>query len=47
MLPLIWTETDEIKEVVQRFDGFIITGGHDVDPKLYHEEEERLLWCLV
>lgn len=39
MLPLI-KDLDEIKEVVQRFDGFIITGGHDVDPILYHEEKK-------
>lgn len=45
MLPLI-KEMDEIKEVVQRFDGFIITGGHDVDPKLYHEEKKDYCGAL-
>ena len=45
MLPLI-KEMDEIKEVVQRLDGFIITGGHDVDPKLYHEEKKDYCGAL-
>ena len=37
MLPLTGEEGD-IDEILSRFDGFLFTGGHDVDPALYGQE---------
>ena len=39
MLPLTCEDTD-IENLVERFDGFLFTGGHDVDPALYGQEKE-------
>ncbi len=39
MLPLIWDETD-IREIVDSFDGFVFTGGHDVAPEVYNMKDE-------
>ena len=41
MLPL----TDEkaaLEEILERFDGFLFTGGHDVDPVIYGQEKTAL-----
>lgn len=32
------TDETEIKRLAEMCDGFLFTGGHDVSPKLYHEE---------
>ena len=39
MLPLISDEED-IGKLVEKFDGFIITGGHDVGPEVYGMTDE-------
>ena len=39
MLPLTGEDVD-IENLVERFDGFLFTGGHDVDPALYGQEKE-------
>ena len=39
MLPLT-SDEDEIKQLVSEFDGFIITGGHDVGPEVYGMTDE-------
>lgn len=31
-------EENELKRIAELCDGFLFTGGHDVDPRLYHEE---------
>lgn len=41
MLPLTDARED-IEEILSRFDGFLFTGGHDVDPKLYGQEKTAL-----
>ena len=33
MLPLTGEDTD-LEEILSRFDGFLFTGGHDVDPAI-------------
>ena len=38
MLPLLMDEGD-IRQAVDTFDGFLLTGGHDVSPELYGEEK--------
>lgn len=41
MLPL--TDNDgDMEEILSRFDGFLFTGGHDVDPKIYGQEQTEL-----
>lgn len=37
MLPLI-TDKDAILTLIEKFDGFLLTGGQDISPELYHEE---------
>lgn len=39
MLPLTEGEED-IAEILSRFDGFLFTGGHDVDPGVYGQEKQ-------
>lgn len=39
MLPLTSADID-IENLVEHFDGFLFTGGHDVDPALYGQEKE-------
>lgn len=41
MLPLT-AEEDDLREILSRFDGFLFTGGHDVDPGLYGQEKTEL-----
>lgn len=41
MLPLT-AEEEDLEEILGRFDGFLFTGGHDVDPKLYGQEKTEL-----
>lgn len=41
MLPLTQDETD-LEEILERFDGFLFTGGHDVDPAIYGQEKTDL-----
>lgn len=41
MLPLTG-DGDDIAEILSRFDGFLFTGGHDVDPRLYGQEKTTL-----
>lgn len=37
MLPLIH-DKQTLQQIVETFDGFLFTGGHDISPVLYHEE---------
>lgn len=46
MLPLVHTDED-IEEILNRFDGFLFTGGHDVDPKIYGQEKTDLCGDLA
>lgn len=39
MLPLTGNEED-LEEIARRFDGFLFTGGPDVNPALYGQEKE-------
>lgn len=39
MLPLT-DDKDSISQLVEGLDGLVLTGGHDVDPKLYGEKPE-------
>ena len=41
MLPLTGEDAD-LEEILSRFDGFLFTGGHDVDPAIYHQERSVL-----
>ena len=41
ILPLTTSET-VLKQVADFFDGFLFTGGHDVNPKLYGQEKTGL-----
>ena len=45
MLPLTGEDVD-IENLVERFDGFLFTGGHDVDPALYGQEKEGCCGAL-
>lgn len=38
ILPLIDNDED-IKGLVNRFDGFLLTGGQDINPKIYNEKK--------
>lgn len=40
ILPLIDNEED-IKDLAYRFDGFLLTGGQDINPKIYNEKKEN------
>ncbi|MDQ0169542.1 gamma-glutamyl-gamma-aminobutyrate hydrolase family protein [Paenibacillus tundrae] len=40
MLPLT-TNLDIIVRLAHEFDGFLFTGGHDLNPELYHEKVEE------
>jgi len=41
MLPMTLPEED-LRDLCGRFDGFLLTGGQDVDPGLYHAQAERV-----
>ena len=41
MLPLTGEDAD-LEEILNRFDGFLFTGGHDVDPAIYGQEKTEL-----
>lgn len=41
MLPLTG-DRESLEEILDRFDGFLFTGGHDVDPALYGQENTGL-----
>ncbi len=41
MLPLTGEDAD-LEEILSRFDGFLFTGGHDVDPVIYGQEKTEL-----
>ncbi len=41
MLPLT-SDAENLKQLADRLDGFLFTGGHDVSPKLYQEERSPL-----
>ena len=41
MLPLTHNSED-LEEILDRFDGFLFTGGHDVDPAIYNQEKTEL-----
>ena len=41
MLPLT-DQTADLEEILNRFDGFLFTGGHDVDPAIYGQERTEL-----
>ena len=45
MLPLTDREED-LEQIVSTFDGFLFTGGHDVDPAIYHQEKMALCGAL-
>jgi len=38
ILPLI-DSNEDIKNLVNRFDGFLLTGGQDINPEIYKEEK--------
>lgn len=38
MLPLT-SEDEDIERIVEKFDGFLFTGGHDVSPGIYSQEK--------
>lgn len=40
ILPLHISSTD-YEEIIDHFNGFLFTGGHDVDPSLYGEEKKE------
>ena len=40
ILPLI-DNNEDIKKLVDRFDGFLLTGGQDINPKIYNEEKSK------
>lgn len=50
-LPIIFpfsADRQEIYQLLGLCDGILMTGGHDVSPKLYHEEPmEKLVECCV
>ena len=46
MLPLTDDDTD-LEEILSRFDGFLFTGGHDVDPRIYSQEKTSLCGDLA
>lgn len=46
MLPLTDGEED-LREILSRFDGFLFTGGHDVDPAIYGREKTELCGDLA
>lgn len=39
-IPYIVALNTPIEEIVNDFDGLLVTGGEDIDPALYHEKEE-------
>ena len=41
MLPLTHDDAD-LEDILNRFDGFLFTGGHDVDPAIYRQEKTEL-----
>ena len=41
MLPLTHDDA-ELEDILNRFDGFLFTGGHDVDPAIYRQEKTEL-----
>ena len=38
LMPALGSDTEEIAQIAELCDGFLFTGGHDVDPALYGEE---------
>lgn len=46
MLPLT-TDKDNIRALADSLDGFLFTGGHDINPKIYKETAEEVCgeWC--
>lgn len=40
MLPFI-ENIEDIKQLSENFDGFLFTGGPDIDPAYYHEEKKE------
>lgn len=45
MLPLT-TDSEILWNLAQTMDGFLFTGGHDVNPELYHEETMEVCGTL-
>lgn len=45
MLPLT-TEVSELDYFLEICDGFLMTGGHDVSPSVYHAKRS-LVWFLL
>lgn len=45
MLPLTASEEDVV-QLADALDGFLLTGGHDVDPELYGEEKRQVCGTL-
>ena len=41
MLPLT-SDEDELAQSLKLCDGLLLTGGHDVDPALYHEQPKAV-----
>lgn len=46
ILPLIDNEED-IKNLAYRFDGFLLTGGQDINPKIYNEKKKTIVDILI
>lgn len=40
ILPLK-AKRDEVEQLVDMCDGFLFTGGHDIDPALYHQSKSE------
>ena len=46
MLPLTDRE-EELEEIARRFDGFLFTGGEDLDPALYGQKKDEFCGSIV
>jgi putative glutamine amidotransferase len=40
LVPII-NNTEDVEEIINRFDGFLFTGGQDINPQLYNEERKE------
>ena len=33
-----------IEEIASKIDGLFLTGGHDINPNIYHEKAMTFMW---
>lgn len=45
MMPLTADE-EAVRQLAEQLDGFVLTGGHDVDPAVYGEEKREVCGTL-